>query len=270
MFKPLGSNDVSIRKFKVYKNWAVDNTTTGSYGIYVQHGDSGSGVFNSHSDAQNVDGSYKRLVWSSIQHLYYPTRSLREPLHPRAYLRNFINIDKIDLITRNLNKGVGIGVLNIPVKIYGEEIKPGSVLLETGSVKIQDDGNYNLYVSGSSPTKVIGNVFYQHGHLVITSQSYTCSFNVFDLSFQSTHEIFEHEVFCEVMDSEYNYTTNPTSYDRDNISYIPIFSASIAKPYITQVGLYSDNNELLVVGKLPRPYRQDEVLDTTFVLRFDL
>jgi hypothetical protein len=163
--------------------------------------------------------------------------------------------------------------MNIPVKVYGEEIKPGTVLLETGSLKIMDDGNYNLYVSNSNPKQNIGNVFYQYGHLIImsSSQAFTShSFDNFDLSFQSTHEIFEHEVFCEALDSEYNYTTNPTSFDKDNINYIPIFSASIAKPYITQVGLYSDNNELLVVGKLPRPYRQDDVLDTTFVLRFDL
>lgn len=272
MFKPLGHNDVSTRKFKVYKNWTVNQAATSSYGMFVQYGISGSGVFNSHSDAQNNDGSYKRLVWSSIQHLYYPTRSLalREPLHPRAYLRNFIDIDKIDLITRNLNKGVGIGVLNIPVKVYGEEIKPGTILLQTGSVKIKDDGNYNLYVSGSSPTKIIGNVFYQYGHIVITSQSYTCSFNVFDLSFQSTHEIYEKEVFCEVLDSEFNYSVNPTAYSTDDINYIPIFTSSMVQPYITQIGLYDDNNELLVVGKLPRPYRQDNVLDTTFVIRFDL
>lgn len=269
MFKPLGSNDVSIRKFKVYKNWAVDNTTTSSLGIYVQYGVSGSGVFNSHSDAQNNDGSYKRLVWSSIQHLYYPTRSLREPLHPLAYSRNFIDIDKISLITRSLDKGNNIAVMNVPVKVFGEEIKPGTVLLEVGATKVIDDGNYNLYVSGSNHIH-IGNVFYQHGHIVITTPVSLSLFNTFDLSFQSTHEIFEHEVFCEALDSEYNYTTNPTSFAKDNINYIPIFSASIAKPYITQIGLYSDNNELLVVGKLPRPYRQDDVLDTTFVIRFDL
>ncbi len=278
MFKPLGHNDISIRKFKVYKNWAVDQTTTGSLGIYVQYGISGSGVFNSHSDAQNADGSYKRLVWSSIQHLYYPTRSLREPLHPLAYSRNFIDIDKIGLITRSLDQGSDIAVMNVPVKVYGEEIKPGTILFESssggGTIKVLDDGNYNLYVSqsGVSPTSSvhIGNVFYQHGHVVITTPASLSLFNSFDLSFQSTHEIFEHEVFCEAIDSDFNYTVNPTAYSTDSVSYIPIFSASLVKPYVTQIGLYNDANDLLVVGKLARPYKQDDVLDTTFVIRFDL
>jgi len=275
MFKPLGHNDVSTRKFKVYKNWNVDNTITGSYGIFVQEGVSGSGTFNSQSDAKNPDGSYKRLVWSSIQHIYYPTQSLRQPLHPRAYSRNFIDIDKIDLITRSLDEGSTIRVLNIPVRIYGEEIKPGTVLVVSGSgVRVLDDGNYNLYVSqsGISPTSSvhIGNVFYQYGQMVITAPESTSLFDDFDLSFQSTHEIIEKEVFCEVGDSEFNYTVNPTSYSTDNIHYIAPFTSSLIKPYVTQVGIYSDNNELLVIGKLPRPYKQDEVLDTTFVIRFDL
>jgi len=276
MFKPLGHNDVSTRKFKVYKNWNVNQAVTSSYGMFVQSGVSGSGVFNSHSDAKNTDGSYKRLVWSSVQHIYYPTRSLalREPLHPLAYLRNFIDIDKINLITRSLDAGNNIAVLNIPVKVYGEEIKPGSVLFETssgaGTIYVRDDGNYNLYVSQSNPKVNIGNIFYQYGQMVITAPASLSLFNTFNLSFQSTHEIYEKEVFCEVLDSEFNYSVNPTAYSTDDINYIPIFTSSIVQPYITQIGLYSDNNELLVVGKLPRPYRQDNVLDTTFVIRFDL
>lgn len=269
MFKTLQYGDISTRKFKVYRNWAVDQTTTGSYNMFVQYGVSGSGTFNSESDAKNADGSYKRLIWASVQHLYFPTSSLRQILSPKAYTRNFIDIDKLPLITRSLDE-TGIAVLNIPVKIYGEEIKPNSILLVTGSTVVQDDGNYNLFISGSSPKANIGNVFYQYGQLIITSQSYTCSFDVFDLSFKSTHEIYEKEIFCEVGNSEFNYSVNPTAYNTDNIHYIPIFSSSIVQPYITQIGLYNDQNELLVVGKLPRPYRQLDELDTTFVLRFDL
>lgn len=275
MFKPLQYGDISTRKFKVYKNWAVDQTTTGSYNMFVQYGVSGSGTFNSESDAKNADGSYKRLIWASIQHIYFPTSSLRQILAPNAYTRNFIDIDKLPLITRSLDEGADIAVFNIPVKVFGEEIKPGTVLFVSGSgVKVLDDGNYNLYVSqsGVSPTSSvhIGNVFYQYGQIVITTPESISLFDNFDLSFKSTHEIYEKEIFCEVANSEFNYSVNPTAYNIDNIHYIPIFSSSIVQPYITQIGLYNDQNELLVVGKLPRPYRQLDELDTTFVLRFDL
>lgn len=269
MFKVLHQSDISSRKFKVFKSWAFDNTITGSYGVTVQDGVSGSGIFITGSEPTNPDGSYKRLIWSSIQHLYYPTRSLQQPLHPRAYSRNFIDIDKIDLVTRSLND-TGIRVVNIPVKMFGEEIKPNSFLLESSSIKIIDDGNYNLYISGTSPRSVVGNIFYQHGHIVITSQSYTSSLDAFDISFQSVHEIYENEVYCTALESEFNYTTNPSAYHSDSIHYIPIFSSSLTKPVITEIGLYNNENELLVIAKLPRAYKQDEVLDTTFLIRYDL
>jgi len=269
MFKVLYKQDISTRKFRTYKNWAFDETTTGSLDVYIQDGVSGSGTFHTGSEQTNsIDGSYKRLIWSSIQHIYYPTKSLRQILDPRAYLRNFIDIDKIDLVTRSLSNP-GIRVMNIPVKVFGEEIKPTTFLLETGSTKIIDDGNYNIYISGTSPRTVIGNIFYQYGHIIITSQSYTSSFNHFDVSFQSVHEIYENEVYATAMESEFNYTVNPTAYHTDSVHYIPVFSASLIKPYICQVGLYNEQNELLVVGKFPRPYRQDEVLDTTFLIRWD-
>ena len=41
-------------------------------------------------------------------------------------------------------------------------------------------------------------------------------------------------------------------------------------PYITTVGLYNDNNDLLAVSKLSRAIRKDPELSYTFVVRFDI
>ena len=56
----------------------------------------------------------------------------------------------------------------------------------------------------------------------------------------------------------------------NNVDYIDMFSSSEAKPSITMVGLYNDDNECLMMGKLPRPFRRLYDLDTTFILRIDL
>jgi len=40
-------------------------------------------------------------------------------------------------------------------------------------------------------------------------------------------------------------------------------------PYVTTVGLYNDDNELLMVGKLGQPVRMSDETDTTFVIRYD-
>ena len=41
------------------------------------------------------------------------------------------------------------------------------------------------------------------------------------------------------------------------------------KPYVTSVGLYDDDGNLLVVGKLGQPIKANSETDTTFVIRFD-
>mgnify|MGYP004468889187 CR=1 FL=1 len=46
-------------------------------------------------------------------------------------------------------------------------------------------------------------------------------------------------------------------------------TGSLFKPYITTIGLYNEDNELLVVGKLGQPVRASNETDTTFVIRFD-
>ena len=40
-------------------------------------------------------------------------------------------------------------------------------------------------------------------------------------------------------------------------------------PYVTTVGIYNDNNELLLVGKFAQPIQMSSVTDTTFVVRYD-
>ena len=257
MYKILSKNDISTRNFNVSKNWSFDETTIDNYGIVIQYGISGSSTFYTSSEPTNSDGSYQRLIYASVQHLYYPTQSKQQPLHFQAYTRNFINLDKIAIISRSL-QDVGIGIMNVPVTVFGEKIKPGTFLLETSSTRIIDDNNYNIYISGSNPRTIIGNIFYEQGHVIITSQSYTSSFDVFDLSFQSIHRIYENEVFLEVGNSEFNYTTNPSSYHSDSVHYIPAFSASLINPYITSVGLFNDLGELLVVGKLPRSFKKSD------------
>jgi hypothetical protein len=46
-------------------------------------------------------------------------------------------------------------------------------------------------------------------------------------------------------------------------------TSSLFQPYITTIGLYNENNELLVVGKMAQPIRTSFETDTTFVLRWD-
>ena len=42
------------------------------------------------------------------------------------------------------------------------------------------------------------------------------------------------------------------------------------RPFVTDIGLYSENNELLAHGKLAKPIKLSDDIETTFVVRFDV
>ena len=51
---------------------------------------------------------------------------------------------------------------------------------------------------------------------------------------------------------------------------LPVVTGSEFKPYVTDIGLYSEDNELLAHGKLGKPIRLSDDIETTFVVRFDV
>jgi hypothetical protein len=73
---------------------------------------------------------------------------------------------------------------------------------------------------------------------------------------QSQETISSRYFFTRVKNSEFNYTTNPSIID-DNGSIIYSTLVNNPQTYITSVGLYNDNNELLAVAKLSRPLLKD-------------
>jgi len=75
--------------------------------------------------------------------------------------------------------------------------------------------------------------------------------------------------FCKVLSSEYNHSQNPSFVAGDNAALVN--SSFIREPntYITSVGLYNDNNELLAVAKLSRPFKKDPNTEALIKVRLD-
>ena len=63
-------------------------------------------------------------------------------------------------------------------------------------------------------------------------------------------------------------TTNATY--KGTSSFHDFASGSEFSPYVTTIGLYDSNNELLAIGKLAKPIKNEKELDLNFVLRFDV
>ena len=91
---------------------------------------------------------------------------------------------------------------------------------------------------------------------------------IFDVSFNNTTELNSSIYFCRVNHNDFNYSSNPTYL---NSSKIRVKNTSTDAPvaYITGVGLYSPDNELMAVAKLSEPLKKDPTNELTLRVRLD-
>jgi hypothetical protein len=88
------------------------------------------------------------------------------------------------------------------------------------------------------------------------------------VSFNNTTELNSSVYFCRANHNEFNYSTNPTYLDG---SQIRVKNETTDQPisFITTVGLYSADNELLAVAKTSEPIRKDPTNEVTLRVRLD-
>ena len=160
----------------------------------------------------------------------------------------------------------------------------GNVMYNHGLIIITDTGSY----------KDVGN---------------TSGDNGWEITFKSTQKIYEREIQCNVGKGEFLNSSNITltpgnsgsysvpanlfsgSYGTQHLNISPIWPASSSysdegyagtgslldfatgssfAPYITTIALYDDQNDLLAMGRLAKPIKNDKELDISFVVRFDV
>jgi hypothetical protein len=92
----------------------------------------------------------------------------------------------------------------------------------------------------------------------------------FNFKFKSEYIIYEQEVRCKVGENEFNFSNNPTITTDNSGSITSFATGSDFSPYVTTVGLYNENSELLAVAKLSQAISLSSVTDTTFVVKYDL
>ena len=157
----------------------------------------------------------------------------------------------------------------------------GNVFYKTGMLVFTDTGSYNNVALGTGT-------------------------DGFEVDYRSTHTIYQHEYTVIAPAGQFNRTRNiSATYQRSGSVtvvegakphyYFPpgdnpgltgsgSFESSYQAtqfaenftthsqfaPYMTTIGLYNDNNELLVVGRTSKPIKNDDTMDMSFVLRFDV
>ena len=187
-----------------------------------------------------------------------------------------------------------IGVITIPSNLFGEYIKPGTFTLSYESGSFTDDGEGNLLHSSSK----VGDIIYEHGIITLTSdgipgtQGYGFVYYgstdyggsdvafILDLinsqnitcSFDSTITIYESQYKCTIRENEFNFSQNPTliSGSSNSGKVYDYATGSYFNPYVTTVGLYNNDKELLAVAKLTQPLPLSAVTDMNILINLDL
>ena len=88
------------------------------------------------------------------------------------------------------------------------------------------------------------------------------------LSFNNTTELNSTIYFCRASHNEYNYSSNPTYLNSSKL-VVKNKSSDMPVSYITSVGLYSADNELLAVAKLSEPLKKTPTNELTLRVRLD-
>ena len=90
-----------------------------------------------------------------------------------------------------------------------------------------------------------------------------------NISFNNTTELNSTIYFCRANHNEFNYSSNPTYLSGSKVVVKSNDLMAPPRSYVTTVGLYSADNELLAVAKLSEPLRKDPTSELTLRVRLD-
>jgi hypothetical protein len=91
---------------------------------------------------------------------------------------------------------------------------------------------------------------------------------MYNVEFNNTTELNSSIYFCRVNHNEYNYSANPTYLSSSKI-VVKEQTTDAPVSYVTTVGLYSSDNELLAVAKLSEPLKKDPNNELILRVRLD-
>jgi hypothetical protein len=89
-----------------------------------------------------------------------------------------------------------------------------------------------------------------------------------NLAFNNSTELNSTVYFCRANNTDFNYSSNPTYLSQSKM-VVKNNSQDVPVSYVTSVGLYSADNELLATAKLSEPLKKDPATEFTIRVRLD-
>ena len=139
----------------------------------------------------------------------------------------------------------------------------GIMLPDLGFIVLNASGSLTPYIQAANLTTASA----QDNHVKlwrsIVSGSSSGSFQL-----RSQETVSSRFFFTRVKNGDFNYTTNPSIIDANGNL---LFTTLINNPqtFITTVGMYNDNNELLAVAKLSKPLVKDFTKEALVRIKLD-
>ena len=254
-----------------------------------------------------VDGTIQGRVGSNsyenfeqtdlVPFKYFPTSSyhaLTPSQNGSIYGKAIYGVDKYSIAVIEPT----IAVMSIPQQLYGDQITcPSGSYFDDGEGRLKRQNRFN------SSSIFVGNVVYNHGIIIFTGGSrkevtgefskygtaeysedtyggrlvgasdvadFALSSNI-TASYSSSFTIYETQYKATISEDEFNFSTNPSiiSGSVNTGIYKNFATSSFFSPYVTTVGMYNEQNELLAVGKLAQPLPTSQTTDTTILINID-
>lgn len=156
-------------------------------------------------------------------------------------------------------------IVNIPQVLYGTQLQPGSLFLQTNQGAEYTDDSYGGVFSGNLH---VGCIFYNHGVVLFGSKFVVGGLANMTASFSGTMKMPMNMYLCRVPRGSLNFSQNPSYTSFVSGTNRNETSTSSPKTFVTGVGLYDEDFQLLGVAKVSSPILNEE--DTGLLFRLKL
>lgn len=174
--------------------------------------------------------------------------------------------------TETEDKAVGLvfyqaGVVALSTGIFAESSSASPSTSLSANLFGQMSSSYVVQMSASSGTPYTNiEHLFRSGSIVEVGNAIRSRIN--NITFNNTTELNSSIHFCRINHNDFNYSSNPTYLSGSKIR-VKNKTSDAPVSYITTVGLYSPDNELLAVAKLSEPLKKDPTQEMILRVRLD-
>lgn len=246
----------------------------------------------------DVSAVYSYPLFSLINRAFYSSQSIVEYGTSSIAVTRYTPTGSIyvfNVINDAVGEGIGAGTFSIRTSGSLPILDDGY-----GHLYVNDTGSIVGNVFYKHGIAVVQNNTIAPTQSVSTNGLRLYPYNPMTVQFSSSFTITEHTVVCKLKPTEFNttllnhtigyykavtgsYVSGSTTVTYTN--YVPnisssakamsgeplggLFDSGTLTPYVTSIGLYNNNYELLAIAKLSSPVPRAKNVDQTFIIKFD-